>query len=305
MENGFIKMANSRGSGRGRFTVGVAALALLLAVGAGPVSAQEQILFPSTDNAEALIVAKINAEQVRVDIGLWLLNDGGITTAIINKHRAGVPVRVLGDRAGIFESDPNTRASFERLANAGVPIRLRYNPTWFPEILHWKCGIFVGQGQTTFGSGNWTSFELMPVNATNFKDEAVLFTGDTPIVQALMTKFDQFWVDTTYFLDWPEAYKRETGVDWTVPMAISRVRLEPDYPTDLPEMTWGQGPEIINPMITEIDAESTAIDLVSYRLTVPSLTDALIRRKAAGVQVRVFIEPAFRSSRGSTTGSPT
>ena len=96
-------------------------------------------------------------------------------------------------------------------------------------------------------------------------------------------------IDTTYFLDWPAAYKRETGIDWTTPMNIQRVRLEPDYPTDV--LIWGQGPEIINPMIAEINAENTAIDMVSYRLTVPAITDALVKRKQAGVAVRVFIEP--------------
>jgi phosphatidylserine/phosphatidylglycerophosphate/cardiolipin synthase-like enzyme len=299
MANHFIKMANlGPRLNRRIHTVRVALAALFLAAGSRPILAQEQIFFPAVDNVEAQIVSKIRAEQVRLDIGLWLLNDGEVTQALIDKYLAGVPVRVLGDRAGIFESDPNTRASFERLANAGVPIRLRYIPTWFPEIMHWKCGLFVGQNQASFGSANWTSFELRPVSATNFKDEAVLFTNDTPIVQALLTKFDQMWVDTTYFLDWPAAYKRETGVDWTVPMSISRVRLQPDYPTNIPGMGWGQGSELINPMIAEIDAETVAVDLVTYRLTVPGLTDALIRRKNAGVPVRVFIEPSqYRSDK--------
>jgi phosphatidylserine/phosphatidylglycerophosphate/cardiolipin synthase-like enzyme len=258
--------------------------------------AQERIYFPSHEDAEAQIVAKINAETVRLDIALWLLDDGAITTAIINRWNAGVQVRVLGDRAGIFESDPHTRASFERLASAGIPIRLRYNPTWFPEIMHWKYGGFVGQGYASIGSANWTSFEVAPVNATNFKDETVMLTNDQAIVNALLTNFDRFWVDTTYFLDWPAAYQRETGITWTTPMNIQRVRLEPDYPTN--NLIWGQGPEIINPMIAEINGENTAIDFVSYRMTVPSLTDALIARKRAGVPVRVFIEPTqYRSDK--------
>jgi phosphatidylserine/phosphatidylglycerophosphate/cardiolipin synthase-like enzyme len=277
------------------------ALALLFSfVGIPTTSAQERIYFPSRDNAEAQIVSRINAETVRLDIGMWLLNDGAITTAIINRHLAGVPVRVLGDRASIFESDPNTRASFERLANAGVPIRLRYNPRSFPEIMHWKSGIFVGQGQATIGSANWTSFELKPTSTTNFKDETVMVTDDDAIVHALMTKFDQFWADTTYFMDWPDAYKRETGATWTgtVPMTVDRTRLVvPDYPTN--NLVWGQGigshspdgPNIIPTMIDEINLENTAIDMVSYRLTVPTLTDALINKKKAGVPVRVFIEP--------------
>jgi phosphatidylserine/phosphatidylglycerophosphate/cardiolipin synthase-like enzyme len=161
-----------------RWKVVPLALAIIFSfVGIRTTSAQERIYFSSHENAEAQIVSRINAETVRLDIGMWLLNDGAITTAIINRHLAHVPVRVLGDRASIFESDPNTRASFERLANAGVPIRLRYNPRSFPEIMHWKCGIFVGQGEASLGSGNWTSFELKPTSATNFKDESVMITG--------------------------------------------------------------------------------------------------------------------------------
>jgi phosphatidylserine/phosphatidylglycerophosphate/cardiolipin synthase-like enzyme len=270
-----------------------------LCVTATAATAQERIYFPAHDNYEAQLVAKINAENVRLDIAVWLLDDGSVTTAIINRWNAGVPVRVIGDRAGIFESDPHTRASFERLAKAGVPIRLRYYPTSFPEIMHWKYGGFVGQGYASIGSGNWTSFELAPVSSTNFKDEIELLTNDPVIVNALLTKFDRMWVDQTpeprasvslpYMLDWPQAYKRETGLDWTTPMNIQRVRLEPDYPTSA--LIWGQGPDIINAMLAEINAEPTAIDLISYRLTVPSLTDALIAKKGAGVQVRAFIEP--------------
>jgi len=278
----------------------VALLATIVSSFTTPAVAQERIYFSSHENAEAQIVARINAETVRLDIGVWLLNDGLITNAIINRFNAGVPVRVLGDRASIFESDPNTRASFEKLANAGVPIRLRYNPRDFPEIMHWKCGIFVGQGKASLGSGNWTSFELNPVSTTNFKDESVMITDDASLVQALMTKFDQFWADTTYFMDWPDAYKRETGVTWTGtrPMTVDRTRLVvPDYPTN--NFTWGQGigshgsdgPNIIPTLINEINLENTAIDMVSYRLTVPTVTDALINKKKAGVPVRVFVEP--------------
>src|SRR3981081_3835075 len=113
MENEFIKMANSGVlSVRRRYIVGVAVAALLLAAGTRPLLAQEQILFPAGDNGGAPIVSKIRSEQVRLDIALWLLNDGEITQAIIDRYLAGVPVRVLGDRAGIFESDPETRAPF-------------------------------------------------------------------------------------------------------------------------------------------------------------------------------------------------
>jgi phosphatidylserine/phosphatidylglycerophosphate/cardiolipin synthase-like enzyme/predicted Rdx family selenoprotein len=298
------------------------AIATLLPLSATRAFAQETIYFPAHDDALSQIVAKINAENYRLDIGLWLLDDGTITTAIINKFKSGVPVRVLGDRAGIFESDPNTRASFEKLAAAGVPIRLRVNPTWFPEIMHWKYGGFTGQGGAFIGSGNWTTYELVPFSSTNYKDETEMYTNDPTIVNALRYKFDLMWADTTteplaqvsapYMLDWPDAYKNDTGKDWATdcpvrvpgglcpPMNIPHGRADSGTaPTNA--ISWGQGlNDIIPAMINEINGEPAggAIDVVSYRLTVPSVTDALIARKKAGVAVRVFIEPTqYRSDK--------
>nr|MBA2602580.1 hypothetical protein [Acidobacteriota bacterium] len=253
--------------------------------------AQERLIFPAVEDAQALILEKIRNEQVRLDIAVWYLVDRDVSTAIVNKHKAGVPVRVLGDRAALFEADPNTRVEFEYLAANGVPIRLRFHPTWFPEIMHWKCGIFVGQNLVEFGSANWTAFELKPWSPSNFKDETVMFTDDTSLVRAFLTKFDQMWADTQYFLDWHAAYKLETGIDWPTAMFVSRARLEPDYPTNVPGMVWSQGPELNAALVAAIDSEPAFIDMVVYRLSDPAITDALIRRRQAGVPVRIFIEP--------------
>ena len=251
-------------------------------------------MFPDKENVRDEIIRKIDAERVRLDIALWFLGDGDIVAAIIRAHQRLVPVRVIGDRVGIFEADRNTLDAFLYLANAGVPIRVRYEPTWFPEIIHWKSAIFVGQGLVEFGSGNWTTFELMPSpwSPTDFKDETLMFTDDPAIFRAFLTKFDQYWADTTgTFRDWPEVYKAETGQNWTVPMNINRARLEQDHPTNVPGMVWSQGPELLNQMIADINAETQAVDLVSYRMTVFNLTDALIAKHQSGVPVRVFIEP--------------
>ena len=254
-------------------------------------------MFPDKENVRDEIIKKIDAEQARLDIALWFLGDGDIIAAIIRAHQRRVPVRVIGDRVGIFEADRNTLDSFLYLANAGVPIRVRYVPTWFPEIIHWKSAIFVGQGLVEFGSGNWTTFELMPSpwSPTDFKDETLMFTDDPAIFRAFLTKFDEYWADTTgTFRDWPEVYKLETGQNWTVPMNITHGRAEQfQDSTNVPGMVWSQGSELLNKMIEDINAETQAVDFVSYRLTVPAVTDALIAKHQAQprVPVRVFIEP--------------
>ena len=144
-----------------------------------------------------VLVQQINAETVRLDISSWYLSEHAISIAIANRFAAGVPVRLIGDRGAIFEIDPHTKDEFYWLANQGVPIRLRFNPTWFPEINHWKMALFVGQNIVEFGSGNFAPTELAPVSSTNYDDETELFTDDPALVNAFKTKFDVMWNDTT------------------------------------------------------------------------------------------------------------
>jgi hypothetical protein len=290
------------------------ALLLALAVGllwgaaSRPAYAQtERMYFPAVDDVRRIIVNHINAETVRIDMSAWYLTEGLIVNALIAKHNQGVPIRLIGDRAAIFEIDLHTKNAYYRMANAGVPIRLRVNPTFFPEIVHWKTTIFVGQGIVTFGSANYTPFELAPASATNYKDETVLVTDDPELVNAFKTKFDQHWNDTLaephsliakppYFMNWDQACARESACDFRTvyptpaPMNISTARLELDHP--LPsDMVWGQGPLFNNRLIQEINKEPSRVDFVFYRLTVDNITQALLAKHKSGVPVRVMLEP--------------
>jgi len=282
---------------------------LVAALAAPPAAAQtERVYFPAFENVTNVLVQRINAETQRIDMSAWYLTENAIVQALINRHNAGVDIRLIGDRGSIFEIDVHTKNAFYRLAAAGVPIRLRYNPTWFPEIAHWKATIFAGQGIVAFGSANYTPFELAPASSTNYKDETVLFTNDVELVRAFKTKFDRFWNDTTtepesriggppYFRNWDSACSAESACsDYRTqfpnpaPMIIDTRRLEPDYamPAD---MVWGQGPSFNNRLVQEINGEFTRVDFVIYRLTVNNITQALLSKHQQGVPVRLIIEP--------------
>jgi phosphatidylserine/phosphatidylglycerophosphate/cardiolipin synthase-like enzyme len=282
---------------------------VLLSAFAQPVHAADQIYFPSRDNVLDVLVARINAETERIDMAIWLLTERSISMALVNRHRAGVPIRLLGDRVSIFEADPLTKREFYYLASEGVPIRLRSHPDWFPEINHWKATIFVGQNLVTFGSANYTPFELRPIiPGSDYKDETVMFSDDTTIVNAFKTKFDRMWNDTTpeprsqivnppFLRNWYAACAVESGcADFSsqypnpAPMVINTARLEPDYA--LPSsMVWGQGAEFNDRLVAEINREPTAVDFVMYRITVQSVADALIAKHQSGVPVRTIIDP--------------
>jgi hypothetical protein len=299
----------------------VAAIGLALALVAlapSSAAAAEKMYFPAVDNVTDVLVNKIRAETVRVDISCWYLTEHSISIALINKYKSGVPVRLLGDRGSMFEIDPRTKLEFYWLANQGLPIRLRYEPTWYPEINHWKATIFVGQNLVAFGSANYTPFELANFSTPDridYKDESVLLTDDPSLVKAFKTKFDRFWNDTTpeaesiggnppYFKNWEDACATEfTGncadygnyvaqnSDLHAPMVINTQRLELDYPTDLPDMVWGQGTKFNDRLVQEINRENNRVDFVIYRLTVDNITQALLDKFRSGVPVRLIVEP--------------
>jgi phosphatidylserine/phosphatidylglycerophosphate/cardiolipin synthase-like enzyme len=286
-----------------------ALVSLTVALAAAPAHAADQVYFSSNTNVTSILVQYINQENVRLDISSWYLSEHAISIAIANRFNAGVKVRIIGDRAAIFEADPNTKAEYYWLANQGIPIRLRFNPTFFPEIDHWKAAIFVGQNVVEFGSGNFAPNELAPIDAHNYSDDSEMFTSDPQLVGAFKTKFDQIWNDTTretqsivgpppYLKDWADACANEPkGCDFhsqypnAKPMVINTARLEPDNPMP-PDLYWGQGPDFNNRLVQEVNNENNWIDVVVYRLEIDNLTQALLAKHQAGVPVALIVDPA-------------
>ncbi|RPJ78543.1 MAG: hypothetical protein EHM13_14485, partial [Acidobacteria bacterium] len=293
---------------RSRSLAGLCVLVTTLLLAPGAAAQTDQMYFPAVDNVTNLLVSKINAETARIDIAAWYLTERSISIALINAHKRGVQVRLLGDRGSIFEIEQRTKAEYYWLASQGMPIRLRYNPTWFPEIVHGKATIFKGQRLVSFGSANYTPFQLAPASSTNYSDETVLFSTDSALVNAFLTKFDVIWNDTTgepnsrisgppYLKNWDDACASESACsDYrtqypnAVRATISTARLEQNYAMPA-EMVWSQGPEFNNRLVQEINAESNSIKFVIYRLTVDNITQAVLNKFRAGVPVQLIVEP--------------
>lgn len=274
----------------------------------------DQIYFPAVDNVTQVLVSKIDAETVRVDMSAWYLTEHAISISLVNAFRRGVQVRLIGDRGSIFEIDPKTKGEFYWLASQGVPIRLRYNPTWYPEIDHMKATIFRGQRLVSFGSANYTPNQLAPASSTDYSDETVMFTTDPVLVGAFLTRFDVIWNDTTvepdsrisgppYLKNWNDACALESAcADYSTlypnraPMSVDTARLEGNNATPA-DLIWGQGPAFNSRITQEIGNESTSIRIVVYRLTVDDITQALLARFQAGVPTRIIIDPAEYANR--------
>jgi phosphatidylserine/phosphatidylglycerophosphate/cardiolipin synthase-like enzyme len=261
---------------------------VLLLMWGAPSRGQDALYFTALEDGRKPILDLIAAERIRIDLAAWWFSDHQISTAIVRRFQAGVPVRFIGDVNTL--RDAPTRRELEYLAAQGVPMRLR-SPVGSSAIMHWKCAVFAGQDAAEFGSANWTVYSLRPYSSTNYDDETVLVTRDAQLLPALRMKFDQMWVDTTAFRDWAN-----------MTPAI-RTREEPNalLPTS---MVWSQGQAYNARLIAEIDAEPEFIDLVAYRIMAASVTDALVRRLRAGVRVRLVIDPVQYRNRAKPAASP-
>jgi regulation of enolase protein 1 (concanavalin A-like superfamily) len=304
-----------------RVAVALAIVPLMVVLSA-PAHADDRVCFSSrTDclpipntsptqyrNVTDTLVYYINNETVRLDISSWYLSEHSISIAIADAFtRRHVPVRIIGDRGAIFEADLHTKTEFYWLANQGIPIRLRVNPNWFPEIDHWKAAIFVGQQLVEVGSGNFAPTELVPNSTTDYDDDSEMFTTDPAIVAAFRMKFDRMWNDTTvepqsiisgppYLKDWYDACDTEPkGCDFraqfpgATAMVIDTRRLENDA-TIPPDLIFAQGQDFNSRLTDEIKAEQTGVDIIVYRLEVDNITQALIDKHNAGVRVRVIVD---------------
>jgi hypothetical protein len=240
--------------------------------------AADEFCEPAAQDCRAKLLAYITRETVRLDIGCEELTDTAIADAIIARHRAGVPVRMIVEPRR-NKVTPANGLVLERFKAAGIPMRRKLSGS----MLHWKTMIFSGQHTVEFAATNYTDFYLVPVQPyVNFTQDPLYFTGDTDLVTSFQRKFDDVWVDTVNFGNWANVgtpvraypfYAIHSSLNF-VPSQNFGTRAKPLY-----------------------DAETTRIDAMMYKVTESTHADALIRAVKRGVPVRLIVEPSRYRSR--------
>jgi len=242
---------------------------LVIAAEAG---ATETLCDPSFQNCRDPLLASINAETVGIDVGFWFMTDARYEAAIVNRWKAGVPVRLLVDpRANpTYAGNSTMLADF---AAAGIPMRNRIATG----ILHWKMMLFAGQNIVEFGSSNFAPTEFVPTTPyTNYDDESVYTTDDPAIVGSFKTKYDDSWTDTTNFAN----YANVSG-----PLT----RVYPTYPID-PDLNFPPSQDFGARNVAAIGAEKTKIDVLMYRITDQRHTNAILAAWNRGIPIRIITE---------------
>jgi phosphatidylserine/phosphatidylglycerophosphate/cardiolipin synthase-like enzyme len=247
----------------------------LLCLSAIPASAQDRMCDPGDEDCRSILINYIRTETVGIDVAFWFMEDARYTNELIKKFQAGVPVRVLMDPRANPTYDLNAQRLSE-LQAAGIPMRKRLTSA----ILHWKMMLFHGQNVVEFSGANYSADAWRPATATpyeNYTDEGIIFTSDTAITNSFRTKFDDHWVDTT---DWANY------ANITQPLT----RKYDIFPKD-PSLNFPPAENYRSRAVKAYNAEKRKIDVIMYRITDRSHSDAMLAAVARGVPVRLITEP--------------
>jgi hypothetical protein len=251
-----------------------AAIALGLATAAN-ARAADKLCDPGNEDCRNILIQKIRAESVGIDVAFWFMEDQWYANELINKWRAGVPVRVIVDSRATA-TYPKNGPILDMLRQAGIPMRERFTGG----ILHWKMMLFTGQNLVEFSGANYSEDAWGPLAMplySNYVDEAILFSDRPSIVNSFRTKYDDLWVNTIYYRNYANISgtpTREYGI----------------YTKD-PELNFSPSESYVNRAVPRYAAETQRIDVIMYRITDRRHTDAIINAVNRGIPVRLITEP--------------
>jgi regulation of enolase protein 1 (concanavalin A-like superfamily)/HKD family nuclease len=206
-----------------------------------------------------------------IDVGFWFMEDSRYATHIINRWKAGVPVRLIVDpRAN--PGYPLNKSMLDMFQQAGIPMIKKTSGG----IMHFKTMVFAGQNTVQFGSANYSQNAFVPdAPYTNYVTETIYYTDDADLVNSFKRKFDDLWIDTTNYSVYANV--------------ASRVRIYPTF-TISADLNFPPGQSYATRLIARENAETQKIDVIMYRITQQAHSDALIAAFKRGVPIRYFGE---------------
>ena len=259
-------------------------LAAALLATATPAAAQyNRLCDPAYENCRTPLIQLIRNETVGIDVGFWFMEDTRYATELIEKWKAGVPVRVVMDTQAISQFGYSGAAiPLKMLRDAGIPMREK---TGSSGIFHFKTMIFAGQNVVEFSGANYSGEAFVySTPYSNYIDEVIVFSDEPSIVNSFKTRYDDIWTDITTGSQKFTNYANITG-----PL----VRHYPTYPID-PELQFSPWTGFASRSVSRYRAETVAnngrIDAIMFRITDRRHSDEMIAAIGRGVPVRLITE---------------
>jgi phosphatidylserine/phosphatidylglycerophosphate/cardiolipin synthase-like enzyme/regulation of enolase protein 1 (concanavalin A-like superfamily) len=226
------------------------------------------------ENCKSPLVTLIRNEKVGIDVAFWFMEDANLAQELINRWKAGVPVRILVDTRSIdtFQYDA-AALPLQMLKDAGIPLRQKVGGG----ILHWKMMLFTGQNTVEFSGANYSAEAFMfGVKYADYVDEVIYFTDQAGLVNSFKTRFDDVWTTTT-------GYTNYANVSATL------TRNHATYPID-PRMNFVPYQNFRSRAVALFKTEPTRIDAIMFRITDRAYSDQMLAAVRRGVPVRLITE---------------
>jgi hypothetical protein len=250
-------------------TVATAALAAV-----STAQAQERLCDASKENCRTLLVDLIDREAVGIDVGVWVIKDGRIPSALTRAARRGVPIRMIMDTRA-SASYAGYATFIADMAAAGIKMRRRTADG----ICHWNLMIFAGQGVVEWSGANYSPAAFVPVVPfRNHEDEVIYFSRQ--LLPSFLTMFDNVWTNIEEYVNYAN-------------IIDPPVRTHSTFAID-PRLNFPPAESYQDRLVPLIDQEPAGgwIDVEMYRVTQARPVDALIRAAARGVRERLYFDPA-------------
>ena len=249
------------------------ALAIALALLPSRAVALERLCDTAYENCRTPLLTLIKNEKVGIDVAFWFMTDSTVSSALISRWKAGIPIRVLMDSEARI-NHPGNVPVLAALKSAGIPMREKTAGG----ILHWKTMIFYGQNTVEFSGANFTASEFIPaVPYQNYDDEVIMFTHDPKLVGSFKKKYDDVWATKT-------GYSNYANV-------TTLARQHPVVSQD-PELNFPPSENYRTRAVARYTAETAGIDVNMFRITDRAHADAMIAAHRRGVKVRLITDPS-------------
>jgi len=136
---------------------------------------------PPSQNIE-LIEMQLKHAQRSIDVAVFTLTNEQLVSTLIERHRAGLRIRVIVDR----RQATCLGSKVKSLGDAGVPVRMNANTS---SIMHHKFAVMDDDSMIN-GSFNWTQ-RAVNQNA----EDAVILCHTPQLAHAFAVQFERMWVD--------------------------------------------------------------------------------------------------------------
>jgi hypothetical protein len=270
--------------------------------GASPEPTElRRLCYSPREDCVRVLMGYLQSETEAIDMAIYHLYDHRISELLVAKQRAGVRVRVVGDRHTYTGKAPQQR-ELNYLASNGVPVQVNRHRG----LMHHKMTIMHGLGLLQHGSMTYTAAASRKVfngrtGRLEWIDEAAFFTTNARVVARFKERFERMWRNSgpgqeayqpfTAGMTLPTFWETETPPH---PVTIYEApNPDPKPLPDDPDLVACFSPdqnclrEVIAPLIR---AETSHIDVAIFRVTTDEFAAPLLEKVKQGLPVRIIFE---------------